>query len=111
MTTRMISRAAALPAATAAALLALAGCNREPPPTYAPPPPPPAAYQPPAAAAAPASERMTIARACAPDIERFCAGIPPRQGMIKECMKAHVTELSAGCFDAVMSAVAAEHAP
>jgi Cysteine rich repeat len=69
----------------------------------------------PAAAVAPmapaGSGQMTIARACAPDIERFCAGVPPRQGMIKQCMKAHVTELSAGCFDAVMSAVAAQQAP
>jgi hypothetical protein len=111
MTTRLIPRAAAPPAATGVALLVLAGCNREAPPTYAPPPPPPVAYQPPAAAAAPASERMTVARACAGDIERFCAGVPPRQGMIKECMKSHVTELSAGCFDAVMGAIAAEQAP
>ena len=80
------------------AAAALAGCNREPPPTYAPP----AADMPPPApmgemAAPAAGEQMTIARACASDIERFCAGVPPRQGFIKECMKTHVTELSAGC--------------
>jgi len=87
-------------------LVALAGCNRGTPP-YAPPPPPTAQAPP----AAPTGERLTIARACASDIERFCAGVPPRQDLIKECMRAHVTELSAGCFDAVMSAVAAEQAP
>jgi hypothetical protein len=54
---------------------------------------------------------MTIARACAGDIDRFCAGVPPRQGFIKECMRAHVMELSGGCFDSVLSAVAAEHPP
>lgn len=81
--------------------LALAGCNRERSPEYVPEPP---GYQPPPAPPAvepvrglPAStERITIARACASDIERFCAGVPPRQGMIKESMKSHVTELSAG---------------
>jgi hypothetical protein len=31
--------------------------------------------------------------------------------MIKGCMKAHVAELSAGCFDAVTSAIAAAPAP
>jgi hypothetical protein len=91
-------------------ILAPAGCNRAAPPAYAPPPPPAAeTAQPPPAA--PTGEQLTIARACASDIERFCAGVPPRQGMIKQCMRAHVAELSAGCFDAVMSAVAAEQAP
>ena len=82
-----------------------------PPPAYVPPP---AATGGPPAGGVPApaqAERLTIARACASDIERFCAGIPPRQGMIKQCMKAHVTELSAGCFDAVMGAIASQHAP
>jgi hypothetical protein len=99
-------------------VMLLAGCNREAPPAYVPPPPPapgpgPAnrpADQPPRAAAPP-GEQLAIARACATDIERFCAGVPPRQGLVKECMKVHVAELSAGCFDAVMSAIAAAHAP
>lgn len=94
------------------ASLALAGCNREEPPTYATPPayvPPPAPMAEPMAPAS--GEKMTIARACASDIEKFCSGVPPRQGMIKECMKSHVSELSAGCFDAVMGAIAAQHAP
>lgn len=93
----------------AASILALAGCNRAAPPTYATLPT--AAYQQPAPSATPETEKLTIARACAPDIERFCAGVPPRQGLIKQCMQAHVTDLSAGCFDAVMSAIASAHAP
>jgi hypothetical protein len=60
-----------------------------------------------AAAPSQATEAEKIARACAGDIERLCAGVPPGEGRIKACMKAHVTELSAPCFDAIMAAVAA----
>jgi hypothetical protein len=100
-------------------VMLLAGCDREAPPAHVPPPPPPApgpgpanrpADQPPPAAA-PTGEQTTVARAYAGDVERFCAGVPPRQGTIKGCMKAHVAEPSAGCFDAVMSAIAAAQAP
>lgn len=52
-----------------------------------------------------------IARACAGDIERFCRGVPPGEGRIKECMRAHVTELSAQCFDIILSAVASGQEP
>ena len=58
-----------------------------------------------------AQEAREIARACAADIDRLCAGVPPGEGRIKACMKAHVTELSAPCFDAIMGAVAAEKEP
>ncbi|MFL5336386.1 MAG: cysteine rich repeat-containing protein [Geminicoccaceae bacterium] len=58
-----------------------------------------------------AQEARQIARACAGDIERLCAGVPPGQGRIKACMKAHVQQLSAPCFDAIMAAVAAEKEP
>jgi hypothetical protein len=58
-----------------------------------------------------AQEAREIARACAADIDRLCAGVPPGEGRIKACMKAHVTELSAPCFDAIMGAVAAEREP
>ena len=58
-----------------------------------------------------AQEAGVIARACAGDIERLCAGVPPGEGRIKACMKAHVTELSAPCFDAIMAAVAAVKEP
>jgi hypothetical protein len=55
--------------------------------------------------------KRTIARARTGDIERLCAGVPPRHGQIKARMKAHITELSAGCLDAVLGAVAAAHRP
>lgn len=60
-----------------------------------------------AASLSQATEAEQIARACATDIDRLCAGVPPGEGRIKACMKAHVTELSAPCFDAIMAAVAA----
>ena len=86
----------------AALLLALAACKREAPPEYMPEPPP---------APAAADERLTIDDACASDIERFCAGVPPRQDLVMECMKSHVSELSPDCFDAVTGAIASEQAP
>ncbi|MGD9511034.1 MAG: cysteine rich repeat-containing protein [Geminicoccaceae bacterium] len=66
-----------------------------------------------ALAAAPgrAQEVRTIARACAGDIERLCAEVPPGEGRIKACMKAHIKEVSAPCFDALLGAIAAEKKP
>ena len=52
-----------------------------------------------------------IARACAGDIERLCAGVPPGEGRIKMCIEAHITELSAPCFDTLLGAIAAEKEP
>ena len=52
-----------------------------------------------------------IAKACAGDVETFCRGVPPGEGRIKECMRAHITELSAPCFDVILSAVASGHEP
>lgn len=52
-----------------------------------------------------------IARACAGDIERLCRGVPPGEGRIKACIKAHITELSAPCFDTLLGAVASEKEP
>jgi chemotaxis protein MotB len=46
-----------------------------------------------------------VARACAGDVERLCPGVQPGQGRIKACMKEHVTQLSAPCFDTLLSAV------
>ena len=54
-----------------------------------------------------AEPQQAIVRACAADVDRLCAGVPPGEGRIKACMKAHVSELSAPCFDAIMAAVAA----
>ncbi|MFO1037881.1 MAG: cysteine rich repeat-containing protein [Geminicoccaceae bacterium] len=58
-----------------------------------------------------AQDARQIARACAGDIERLCRGVPPGEGRIKACMKAHITELSAPCFDTLLSAVASEKEP
>lgn len=58
-----------------------------------------------------AQDAMTIARACAGDIERLCAGVPPGEGRIKACIKAHITELSAPCFDTLLGAVTSEKEP
>ncbi|MFL5336387.1 MAG: cysteine rich repeat-containing protein [Geminicoccaceae bacterium] len=109
----MVNRSTARLILAGAALLLLVGCNREASPTYAPPPVDPAVPSAglPSSPVPAGGEQLTIARACASDVERFCTGVPPRQGMIKQCMKAHVAELSAGCFDAVMSAIAARQAP
>lgn len=52
-----------------------------------------------------------IARACAGDIERLCQGVPPGEGRIKACIKAHITELSAPCFDTLLGAVTSEKEP
>jgi hypothetical protein len=59
----------------------------------------------------PAPSRMQIAEACAADVDRLCPGVPPGQGRIKACMKAHVSQLSASCFDTLMAAVAAKKEP
>lgn len=90
----------------ASLVLSLAACQRQALPVCAAPLP---ALEP--APAATSGEQLTVARACASDIERFCAGVLPRQGIIKDCMKSHVTELSAGCFDAVMAAIASQQTP
>jgi len=47
---------------------------------------------------------MEAARACSPDIRRFCGEVPPGQGRIKACMKAHVAELSEPCKEALFQA-------
>jgi hypothetical protein len=38
-----------------------------------------------------------VLKACKPDMARFCSKVPPGQGRIKECMKAHLPELSEPC--------------
>jgi hypothetical protein len=61
--------------------------------------------------AAMAQEAKVIARACAGDIERLCRGVPPGEGRIKACMRAHLTELSAPCFDTLLQAATSEKEP
>lgn len=52
-----------------------------------------------------------IVRACAGDVDRLCAGVPPGEGRIKECMRAHLSELSAPCLDAILGAISAGKEP
>ena len=47
---------------------------------------------------------MEAARACRPDIARFCGNVAPGQGRIKACMKAHIAELSEPCKEALFQA-------
>ena len=58
-----------------------------------------------------AQDAPQFRRACAADIERLCAGVPPGEGRIKACMKAHIQEVTAPCFDALLGAIAAEKEP
>jgi hypothetical protein len=59
----------------------------------------------------PAPSKMQVAEACGGDIDRLCPGVPPGQGRIKACMKAHFSQLSAACFDTLMAAAAAKKEP
>ena len=53
----------------------------------------------------PVPSRMEIMRACAGDVDRLCPGVAPGQGRLKACMKEHISQLSAPCFDKVLGAV------
>jgi hypothetical protein len=53
----------------------------------------------------PVPSRMEVMRACAGDVDRLCPGVPPGQGRIKACMKEHISQLSAPCFDKLLGAV------
>jgi hypothetical protein len=46
-----------------------------------------------------------LLHACGGDVGRLCPGVPPGDGRIKACVKAHASELSAGCFDTLMAAM------
>jgi outer membrane protein OmpA-like peptidoglycan-associated protein len=53
----------------------------------------------------PVPTRTEIVRACAGDVDRLCPGVPPGHGRIKACMKEHISQLSAPCFDTLLAAV------
>jgi hypothetical protein len=36
-------------------------------------------------------------QACQPDVEKFCAGIAPGAGAIRQCLRQHASELSDAC--------------
>jgi hypothetical protein len=56
------------------------------------------------AAMAQRSKGHPVLNACKPDIARFCSQVPPGGGRIKECMKAHLPELSEPCKEALFQA-------
>jgi outer membrane protein OmpA-like peptidoglycan-associated protein len=63
-----------------------------------------AAFAGPATAQDIPSEQQLL-HACGGDVDRLCPGVQPGEGHIKACMKAHASELSAGCFDTLMAAM------
>jgi hypothetical protein len=90
-----------------ATLLLLAACSGPPEGTVgaaeSPAPPPPMQ--------GPLPPTSDIAQACAGDIDRLCPGVPPGQGRIRACMRAHITELSAPCSDTVAQIIASPREP
>ncbi|MFG1403235.1 cysteine rich repeat-containing protein [Xanthobacter sediminis] len=38
---------------------------------------------------------------CKPDIERLCAAVPPGEGRLLKCLKAHGEQISVGCAKAL----------
>lgn len=49
-------------------------------------------------------EAKAILGACKQDIKQFCSQVPPGEGRIKACMKAHLHELSEPCKEALFKA-------
>jgi len=49
-------------------------------------------------------EAKAVLEACKADIKRFCSEVPPGEGRIKACMKAHLPELSEECKEALFRA-------
>jgi len=45
-------------------------------------------------------ETWDVARACASDLVRYCAGVMPGGGRIKACMKENMAQLSPSCREA-----------
>ena len=54
-------------------------------------------------AQAPPNEHPVLT-ACKRDIARFCSKVPPGEGRIKQCMKAHLPQLSEPCKEALFQA-------
>ena len=57
-------------------------------------------------ASAALAQQRAVVKACAGDIKTLCAGVQPGAGLVRACIKQHVTELSDPC-QAVLSKAAA----
>ncbi|HLK93621.1 MAG TPA: cysteine rich repeat-containing protein [Polyangia bacterium] len=53
--------------------------------------------------------RAKLREACHDDVARLCAGVEPGGGRIRECLRAHVEQLSDGCKLAIRNAQAHHH--
>ena len=51
-------------------------------------------------------EDFRVVTACAGDVERLCSDVMPGGGRIKACMKEKMSQLSAGCVDTILAAMA-----
>jgi hypothetical protein len=54
----------------------------------------------------PAFAASPLAKACAADIKAQCADVKPGGGKLKDCVKAHFSDLSADCQVAIVRAAA-----
>jgi hypothetical protein len=54
----------------------------------------------------PATAANALAKACAADIKAQCADVKPGGGKLKDCVKAHFSDLSADCQVAIVRAAA-----
>ena len=59
---------------------------------------------PPAAGGGRDGHMAKVREACRADVERLCKGVKPGGGRIRECLKAHQSELSDTCKAAVKDA-------
>jgi hypothetical protein len=54
----------------------------------------------------PAFAQSTVAKACAADVKAQCPDVKPGGGALKDCVKAHFSDLSADCQVAIVRAAA-----
>ena len=53
-----------------------------------------------------ASAATALGKACAADVEAQCGDVKPGGGKLKDCVKAHFSDLSADCQVAIVRAAA-----
>jgi hypothetical protein len=47
------------------------------------------------------AQQSDLATYCKADIERLCKGVPPGDGRLMACLKAHSKQMSVGCAQAL----------